>query len=162
MMNNSEELTEDLVELIAESNDLDVAVTTQRVLRQHKDSYVAQEKKRHQAVVSVCYAKSSKRVMLSKEKLKSVLNYDGNIDWLDVRYDDENEAILIGKSDSAKGIKPIIKEKKYIIYSACIVKDFVDTLKLDFNEHSSVSVYEFEMEKIAGKDFIVISGKDFV
>ena len=123
---------------------------------------VAQEKKRHQAVVTVCYAKSSKRIMFSIEKFKNALNYDGKIDWFDIRYDDENKAILIGKSDDTKGVKPIMKEKKYIIYCTRIVKDFVDTLGLDFNEHSSVSVYECEMEKIDGKDFVVIAGKDFI
>lgn len=153
--------SDDLTEISVCSDSLEVTSQTQRVLRQHEVSYEAQEKKRHEAVVTVCFAKSSKRVMFSIEKLKKALNYDGE-EWLDIRYDDENKAILIGKSDGAKGVKPIKKEKKYIVYCIRIVKDFVDTLKLDFNEHSSVSTYVYEMEKIDCKDFIVIAGKDFV
>ena len=136
--------------------------TTQRVLRCHEVSYKAQGKRGHEAIASVCYAKTGKRVVLSVKQLETELNYDGKKDWLDIRYDDANKAILIGKSDETRGVKPIVTEKKYIIYCTRIVEDFVDTLGLQFGDRSSVSTYEFEKEKIDEKDFVVIAGKDFV
>lgn len=134
---------------------------TQRVLRTHNVSYMAQKKRGHEAIVSVCYAKTGKRVVLSVKQLEKELHYNGENDWLDIRYDDENKAILITKSDTARGVKPIVTQKKYIIYSKSIVEDFVDTLGLTFGDRSCISTYVFEKEKIDDKDFIVISGKDF-
>lgn len=135
---------------------------THRVLRTHEVSYKAQGKRGHEAIVSVCYAKTGKRVVLSVKQLEAELNYDGKKEWLDIRYDDANKAILIGKSDGARGDKPIVTEKKYIIYCTRIVEDFVNTLSLKFGDRSSVSTYEYEKEKIDDKDFIVIAGKDFI
>lgn len=133
-----------------------------RVLRSLSESYEARKKARSEALLTVCYAKTSKRAMLSVKQLKNEIDYNGKTEWLDVRYDDAGKAILIGKSYEDCGVKPIAKDKKYIIYSSAIVKDFVNTLGLKFSEHSSLSVYSFKKEKIDGKDFIVVEGKDFI
>ncbi len=133
-----------------------------RVLRTHAGSYVAQKKKGHEAVVSVCLAKTGKRVTLSVKQLEKELGFDSTKDWLEICYDDADNAVLIGKSDGEQGVKPIVTNKKFIIYSSLIVKDFVETLQLDFAGRSSVSAYDFQTEKIDSKKFIVLTNKDFV
>ena len=157
MSSTSRELSKEFVGLEGELQ----KEPTQRVLRTHDVSYMAQKKRGHEALVSVCYAKTGKRVVLSVKQLKKEIDYDGEKDWLDIRYDDVSNAILIAKSDTARGVKPIVTQKKYIIYSKSIVEDFVDTLGLTFGDRSCISTYVFEKEKIDAKDFIVISGKDF-
>lgn len=134
---------------------------TKRVLRSHATSYVAQKKAGHEAIVSVCFAKTGKRITLSMKQLKAAIGYDGSKDWLDIRYDDAGKAVLIGKSDEEQGVKPIVASPKYIIYSSVIVKDFVDTLCLDFSNHTCVSAYVLRKENIEGKDFIVLTHDDF-
>lgn len=141
---------------------MEEVVAPTRVLRSHAVSYEAKKKAGHEAFLSVCFAKTSTRAMLSAKQLKDEIGYDAKKDWLDIRYDDEGQAILIGKSEGSCGVKPIVKEKKLIIYSSLIVKDIVNTLGLDFTDHSSVSAYSFKKEKLAGKDYIVVENKDFV
>lgn len=133
-----------------------------RVLRSLSESYEGRKKSRCEALLTICYAKTSIRAMLSVKQLKNEIDYNGKTEWLDIRYDDEGKAVLIGKSSGDYGIKPICKDKKYIIYSSSIVKEFVNALGLEFTEHSSRSVYLFKKEKIEGKDFIVVEGKDFI
>lgn len=133
-----------------------------RVLRTHAESYVAQNRKSHEAIASVCLAKTGKRVTLSVKQMEEELGIDSENAWFDIRYDDANNAILIGKSNGERGVKPIITNKKFIIYSSLIVKDFEQTLCLDFTERSSVSAYSFQTEKISGQKFIVLTHKDFV
>ncbi len=135
--------------------------TVSRVLRTHATSYVAQKKASHEAIVTVCFARTGKRVTLSVSQLRKELKYDGSIDWLDIQYDDAGKAVLIGKKDIEEGIKPIVTDKKYIIYDILTVTDFKDTLNLDFSKRSSISAYTFSKEKIDGRDFIVLSHKDF-
>lgn len=141
---------------------LEEVVAPTRVLRSHAVSYEAKKKAGHEAFLSVCFSKTSTRAMLSANQLKDEIGYDAKKDWLDIRYDDEGQAILIGKSEGSCGVKPIVKEKKLIIYSSLIVKDIVDTLCLDFTKHTSVSAYSFKKETIADKDYIVVENKDFI
>lgn len=152
--------TEVDVSVVAEET-LQEITAPSRVLRTHAVSYVGQKKTRQEAIVSICYAKTSTRLTFSARQLKKELDYDGTMEWLNIQYDDDGKAILIGKSEGQEGVKPIVNDKKLIVYSSLIVKDFVQTLCLDFTEHSSVSAYSFKKEKIAGKDFVVLSQKDF-
>jgi len=132
-----------------------------RVLRAHAVSYEGKKKVIQEAIFSICFAKTSIRCTFSVKQLKEELGYDARKDWLDIRYDDSGKAILIGKSDGQEGVKPISNDKKLIVYSSLIVKDIVQTLQLDFADRSSLSAYSFKKEKVEGKDFIVLSQKDF-
>ena len=140
---------------------LQKVTTPTRILRTQEVSYEGQKKARQEAIVTVCNAKTCTRLTFSARQLKNELGYDGAKDWLDIRYDDNGKAILIGKSEGQNGVKPIINDKKLIVYSSLIVKDFEQTLCLDFTDHSSISAYSFEKEMIVGRDFIVLSQKDF-
>lgn len=133
-----------------------------RVLRSHEVSYEGQKKARQEAIATVCYAKTSTRLTFSVRQLQKELGYDGTKDVLDIRYDDDGQAVLIGKGEGQEGDRPIVNEKKLILYSSLIVKDFVETLQLDFAGRSSVSAYSFQTEKISGQKFIVLTHKDFV
>lgn len=151
-----------VVDVVADAQEvLQEVVESTRVLRTHAVSYEGQKKARQEAIASICYAKTSTRLSFSARQLKRELGYDGTKEWLDIQYDDDGKAILIGKSEGQEGVKPIVNDKKLIVYSSLIVKDFVQTLCLDFTEHSSVSAYSFKKEKIAGKVFVVLSQKDF-
>lgn len=169
---NQEKVKQKMAERAEKAKEAETAVSVQetleeevapsRVLRSLSESYEGRKKSRCEALLTICYAKTSIRAMLSVKQLKNEIDYNGKTEWLDIRYDDAGKAILIGKSYEDCGVKPIEKDKKYIIYSSAIVKEFVNTLGLEFTEHSSLSVYSFKKEKIEDKDFIVVEGKDFI
>lgn len=130
-------------------------------LRSHTQDYVATQKKGREALVSVCYAKTGKRVTVSVKQAKKLLNYGAN-DWLDVKYSDSTHTVLIGKSLNASGILPRFTEKKYIIYDISTVTDFAETLQLDFSTCSSHSAYSYQMVELEGRPFIALTPADFV
>lgn len=130
-------------------------------LRSHERNYVAANKRAHEAIVSVCFAKTGKRVTLSVKQLKKLIDY-GKKDWLDIKYSDSTNTVLIGKSEGAYGVVPIANEKKYIIYDSLTVKDFKDTLYLDFGNCSSHSAYSYKMVQLNGRPYIALSHSDFI
>lgn len=130
-------------------------------LRSHERNYVAANKRAHEAIVSVCYAKTGKRVTLSVKQLKELIAYCKE-DWLDIKYSDSTNTVLIGKSDGTYGVAPIANDKKYIIYDSLTVKDFKDTLYLDFSNCSSHSAYTYKMVQLNGRPYIALAHSDFI
>lgn len=129
-------------------------------LRSHEGNYVATNKKSHEAIVSVCFAKTGKRVTLSAKQTKILIDFAKG-DWLDIKYSDATNTVLIGKSEEECGISPITNEKKYIIYDVLTVKDFRDTLCLDFSSCSSHSAYTYKIVELNGRPFIALTHSDF-
>lgn len=129
-------------------------------LRSHERNYVAANKKAHEAIVSVCYAKTGKRVTLSVRQAETLIGFSKG-DWLDIKYSDATNTVLIGKSEGAYGVSPINNDKKHIIYDTLTVKDFKDTLYLDFDNCSSHSAYSYKMVQVSGRPYIALSHDDF-
>lgn len=139
-------------------------VAPARVLWSYDEPYVCASNKYRgiDALVSIFLGHTGRKVSFSVKQLKEELDYDSANDWLDIRYDDVNKAVLIGKNDGQKGIKPNVKEKKLIIYCERIVRDFIEVLQLDLTKRLGFSAYTFKREEIEGKKFIVVSQKDFL
>lgn len=129
-------------------------------LRSHKGNYVAANKRAHEAIVTVCNAKTGKRITISVKQAKMLIGFSKG-DWLDIRYSDSTNTVLIGKSNGAYGISPISNDKKHIIYEACTVKDFVDTLYLDYSNCASHSAYTYKIVNLEGRPFIALTHDDF-
>lgn len=111
------------------------------------DAKPAAKAKAKNSCLTIVYAKTGKRIELSK----AIHEMLGNVEKIDFSFDLKQKILFAFADENGSSVK--ISKNKAVIYNAPLVKEITEKFNLDFNGQTSISFNRHEA--VEGNDNVV-------